>query len=87
MAAGFFIEDEVDVVVLSLGCNVNPIIPSSDAELKVNQWGIMQVDDDSLMTNKTAVFAGGDVITGGSTVINAMGQGKKAAKGIHAFLS
>ncbi len=81
----FFVED-CDTVVMSLGCSVNPIIPSTDAEVRTNKWGVIVVDSETCQTSKKGVFAAGDAITGGSTVILAMGQAKKAAAGIHKYL-
>ncbi|HRI78713.1 MAG TPA: NADPH-dependent glutamate synthase [Cyclobacteriaceae bacterium] len=81
----FFVED-CDTVVMSLGCSVNPIIPSTDAKVQTNKWGVIVVNADTCETSKPGVFAAGDAITGGSTVIQAMGQAKKAAAGIDAFL-
>ncbi len=83
---GEFFVDEVDTIVFSLGCNVNPIIPSTDGDLRVNKWGIVMVDEETCQTGKPGVFAGGDAITGGSTVILAMGQAKNAAKAIDKYL-
>jgi len=54
--------------------------------LKTNRWGGILVDD-ALSTNIEGVFAGGDAISGGATVIQALGEGRKAAKSIHAYLS
>lgn len=81
----FFIED-CDTVVMSLGCSVNPIIPSTDTDIHTNKWGVIVVDPVTCQTSKKGVFAAGDAITGGSTVILAMGQAKKAAAGIHEYL-
>lgn len=81
----FFIED-CDTVVMSLGCSVNPIIPSTDASIRINKWGVILVDEKTCQTSKPGVFAAGDAITGGSTVIQAMGQAKKAAAGMDAYL-
>ncbi len=81
----FFVED-CDTVVMALGCSVNPIIPSTDAEISTNKWGVIVVDKETCQTSKKGVFAAGDAITGGSTVILAMGQAKKAASGIHQYL-
>ncbi|HNV28158.1 MAG TPA: NADPH-dependent glutamate synthase [Cyclobacteriaceae bacterium] len=81
----FFVED-CDTVVMALGCSVNPIIPSTDAEIRTNKWGVILVDNNTCETSKKGVFAAGDAITGGSTVIQAMGQAKKAAAGIHQYL-
>lgn len=81
----FFVED-CDTVVMSLGCSVNPIIPSTDNEIRTNKWGVITVDSNTCETSKKGVFAAGDAITGGSTVILAMGQAKKAAAAIHEYL-
>ncbi len=82
----YFIED-CDTVIMSLGCAVNPIIPSTNKDVRVNKWGIIMVDEETCQTSKPGVFAGGDAITGGSTVILAMGQAKLAAASIHSYIS
>ncbi|VAX22830.1 NADH-dependent reduced ferredoxin:NADP+ oxidoreductase subunit B, partial [hydrothermal vent metagenome] len=51
-----------------------------------NKWGIMMVDPVTYHTSKPGVFAGGDTVTGGSTVILAMGQAKTAAKYVHEYV-
>jgi glutamate synthase (NADPH/NADH) small chain len=86
MPTGEFFVEECDTVVMALGCSVNPIIPSTDAEIRTNKWGVILVDKTTCETSKKGVFAAGDAITGGSTVIQAMGQAKKAAAAIHEFL-
>ncbi len=86
MPTGKFFTEDCDTVVMSLGCSVNPIIPSTDAAIRTNKWGVILVDDSTCQTSKKGVFAGGDAITGGSTVILAMGQAKKAAAAIDKFL-
>ena len=86
VGTGKFFTDDIDTIVFSLGCDVNPVIPSTDSELNVNKWGIMMVDEKTYQTSKQGVFAGGDAVTGGSTVILAMGQAKTAALGIDKFL-
>ncbi|MCL5270167.1 MAG: NADPH-dependent glutamate synthase [bacterium] len=68
-----------ETVVSALGFGVNPLLASTTPELKVDKWGIIQVDD-SRQTSMPRVYAGGDAITGGATVILAMGQGKRAAE-------
>jgi glutamate synthase (NADPH) small chain len=78
--------DEVDTVVMSLGCNVNPILSQSADDVFTNKWGIVMVDKETCHTSKAGVFAAGDSITGGSTVILAMGQAKKAAARMHEYL-
>jgi glutamate synthase (NADPH/NADH) small chain len=86
VGTGEYFEDECDTLIFSLGCNVNPIIPSTDDEIRINKWGIVMVDDKSYQTSKKGVFAGGDSVTGGSTVILAMGQAKKAAESMDRYL-
>ena len=86
VATGEFFIDECDTVVMSLGCSVNPILPATDREIKINDWGVITVDGETCETSKKGVFAGGDAITGGSTVILAMGQAKIAAASIHTYL-
>ncbi|MBI5178937.1 MAG: NADPH-dependent glutamate synthase [Nitrospinae bacterium] len=86
VGTGEFVVDDVDTIVFSLGCDVNPIIPSTDKEVRINKWGIVMVDQKTCQTSKPGVFAGGDAITGGSTVILAMGQAKNAAVGIDRYL-
>jgi glutamate synthase (NADPH/NADH) small chain len=55
--------------------------------LKTNKRGYIEAAEDTLKTSKTGVFAAGDIVTGGATVILAMGAGRKAAGAIHAYLS
>lgn len=76
---------EADVVILALGLNPNPILPSLTKGLETDNHGYLVIDD-KFMTKLNGVFAGGD-IAGGSTVIEAMGMGKQAAKNIHIFLN
>lgn len=83
---GKFFTEYCDTVVMSLGCSVNPIIPSTDAAVRTNKWGVIIVDEETCQTSKPGVFAAGDAITGGATVILAMGQAKKAAEGIDRYL-
>lgn len=76
---------ETDLVVLALGLNPNPILPSLTKGLQTDKKGHLIVDD-KFMTTRKGIFAGGD-IAGGSTVIQAMGMGKQAAKNIHNYLN
>ncbi|MEW5700732.1 MAG: NADPH-dependent glutamate synthase [Candidatus Zixiibacteriota bacterium] len=77
---------DVDTVVLALGFGVNPLIASVTPDIKTDKKGIVQVEAATGMTSKSGVFAAGDVITGGATVILAMGQAKVAAIGLHNWL-
>lgn len=77
---------EVDLVINAIGTSPNPLIPQTVKELKVNKWGAIVVDEKTKMTNLPGVFAGGDIVRGGSTVILAMGDAKVAAENIHKYL-
>ncbi len=77
-------EIETDQVVFAIGTNANPIIGQT-SNLKLNKWGYIETDD-NLMTSMAGVFAGGDIVTGAATVIEAMGAGRKAARGMKAYL-
>ena len=76
---------DVDTVVMSIGTSPNPLIKSTTEGLEVNRWGGIVVNEDGL-TSRTAVYAGGDAVTGAATVISAMGAGKIAAKAIDEYL-
>ena len=86
IGTGEFFVDEIDTAVFSLGCDVNPTIADADGNIFTNKWGVIMVDKKTCHTSKKGVFAGGDSITGGSTVILAMGQAKTAAKCMHEYL-
>ena len=77
---------DVDTVIMSIGTSPNPLIKSTTAGLEVNRHGGIVVNEDGL-TSRTAVYAGGDAVTGAATVISAMGAGKTAARAIDEFLS
>lgn len=76
----------VDAVVVAIGNGSNPIISTTTPELVVNKWGNIIVDEANMKTNMKGVFAGGDIVTGGATVILAMGAGRTAAKAINDYL-
>ncbi len=76
----------VDVVVVAIGNSPNPLIPNTTPDIETTRWGTIQTDPDTGKTSRKGVFAGGDVATGAATVIQAMGAGKIAAKGIQAYL-
>ncbi len=79
-------EIDVDTVIVSVGVSPNPIIPRSIPELKMTDWGTIVVDKDTMQTSIPELFAGGDIVRGGATVILAMGDGRKAAAGIHEYI-
>ena len=78
-------ELEVDCVIMSLGTSPNPLIRSTTPGLETNRKGCLIVNE-SEMTTREGVFAGGDAVTGAATVILAMGAGKKGAAAIDAYL-
>ena len=77
-------EIATDQVVFAIGTNANPIIGQT-SKLKLNKWGYIETDE-RLMTSMAGVFAGGDIVTGAATVIEAMGAGRRAAAGMKSYL-
>lgn len=77
---------DVDTVIMSLGTSPNPLISSTTKGLEINKWKCI-IADESGLTTKEGVYAGGDAVTGAATVILAMGAGKKAAESIDEYLS
>lgn len=80
-------ELELDTVIMSLGTSPNPLISSTTKGLEVNKRRCIVAEEETGKTTKEGVYAGGDAVTGAATVILAMEAGKKAAKGIHEYLS
>jgi len=80
-------EIEADTAVIAIGNQPHPLIPQTTADLEVNRWGNIVADPTTGRTSKPGVFAGGDIVTGAATVIEAMGAGKRAAAAIDAYLS
>jgi glutamate synthase (NADPH/NADH) small chain len=76
---------DVDSVVIAVGVSPNPIIQQSMPELEVTKWNTIKVDE-NMMTSIPGLFAGGDIVRGGATVILAMGDGRDAAKGMHNYI-
>ena len=77
---------DCDMVIMSLGTYPNPLIKDTTAGLDTNSHGCIIAKEENGQTSKTAVYAGGDAVTGAATVILAMGAGKAAAKGIDDYL-
>ena len=77
-------EFETDVVVFAIGTNANPVIGQT-SKLALDRRGYIATDE-NLATSIAGVFAGGDIVTGAATVIQAMGAGRKAAHGMKAYL-
>ena len=78
---------EVDLVIVAIGNSSNPLIGQTTPELEVGKWGNVEVDWDTMATNMEGVYAGGDIIRGGATVILAMGDARIAAAEMHKYLS
>jgi glutamate synthase (NADPH/NADH) small chain len=76
---------DCDLVIEAIGTKANPMVTSTTPDLKVNKWGYIETDE-SGMTSKPGVFAGGDIVRGAATVILAMGDGKRTAKAIDDYL-
>ena len=73
---------DADVVVVAVGVSPNPIVPNSVKGLEISRKGTIVVNDETMQSNLSEFFAGGDVVRGGATVILAMGDGRRAAKHI-----
>jgi glutamate synthase (NADPH/NADH) small chain len=84
--AGSEFELDVEVVVFAVGQGANPLIKDTTPDLHVNRWGNVVADPGTGATEKKGVFAGGDIVTGGATVISAMGAGRRAAQAIDEYL-
>ncbi len=78
---------EVDTVIMSLGTSPNPLIASTTKGLNTDRHKCIIADEETGLTSREGVFAGGDAVTGAATVILAMGAGKAAAAGINKYLS
>ncbi|MDF2925018.1 MAG: Glutamate synthase small chain [Paenibacillaceae bacterium] len=74
---------ELDTVIVAIGQGPNPLIRQTTPGLSTHRWGGIVVEESTMETSKSRVYAGGDVVTGAATVILAMGAGKKAAAAIH----
>jgi glutamate synthase (NADPH/NADH) small chain len=77
---------DVDTVIMSLGTSPNPLISSTTQGLEINKRRCIVAEEETGLTTKAGVYAGGDAVTGAATVILAMGAGKKAAKAIDEYL-
>lgn len=76
----------IDIAVVAIGNGSNPLIMQTTPEIEANKWGNIIVNNETMETSKKGVFAGGDIVTGGATVILALGAGRTAAKAIHEYI-
>lgn len=77
----------LSVAIIAIGTTANPIVQSTTPGLNTTKKGYIQADETTQRTSRKGVFAGGDIVTGGATVILAMGAGRRAAVGIHEYLT
>ncbi len=77
---------DVDCVIMALGTSPNPLIKDTTKGLETQKWGGIVADEETALTSREGVYAGGDAVTGAATVILAMGAGKKAAQAIDEYL-
>jgi glutamate synthase (NADPH/NADH) small chain len=84
--AGSEYEIDIDMAIVSIGVSPNPLIPQSIPNLETTCWGTIVVNENTMQTSVPELFAGGDIVRGGATVILAMGDGRKAAVGIHEYI-
>lgn len=74
---------DIDMAIVAIGVSPNPIIPEAVEGLRTTSWGTIEVGADDMQSSVPFIFAGGDIVRGGATVILAMGDGKKAAASMH----
>ncbi|MGA9640325.1 MAG: NADPH-dependent glutamate synthase [Terriglobales bacterium] len=77
----------LSVAIMAIGTTANPIIRTTTPGLATTKKGYIQADDTTQKTSRKGVFAGGDIVTGGATVILAMGAGRRAASAMHDYLT
>ena len=77
---------EVDQVIIAVGVSPNPLVPNSIKGLELGRKNTIVVNE-NMQSNRPEIYAGGDIVRGGATVILAMGDGRKAAAGMHHQLS
>lgn len=77
---------EVDEVIVSVGVSPNPLISQSVPELETTKWGTLVVNQETMQSSIPIIFAGGDIVRGGATVILAMGDGRRAAKAMDEWI-
>jgi glutamate synthase (NADPH/NADH) small chain len=75
----------VDLVIMAIGTQANPVFTKVTPGLKLNEWGYIEVND-KMQSSLPYLFAGGDIVTGSATVISAMAAGRKAAASMHEYL-
>jgi glutamate synthase (NADPH/NADH) small chain len=87
VVAGSEFQIDADILIVAVGNLINPLIPQSSPDIEVSRCGNIVVEPATEKTSKKGVFAGGDIVRGGATVILAMGDGRRAANNIHEYLT
>ena len=77
---------EIDQAIVAVGVSPNPIVPTSISGLELGRKNTIVVSE-GMQTNIPTIFAGGDIVRGGATVILAMGDGRRAAQSMHEYLN
>ncbi len=77
---------DVDTVIMALGTRPNPMVFTDTGGLERTRWGTVVADEATGRTTREGVWAGGDIVTGAATVIEAMGAGRQAASSMKAYL-
>ena len=77
----------MDIVIMAIGTGANPLLSSTTKDLPVDRRGYIVIESETGRTSKEGVWAGGDIVTGSATVIEAMGAGRRAARSIHEYIS
>ncbi len=78
---------DADTIVVAIGNHPHPLVPQTTPGLEITKWGNIVADRETGQTPRPALFAGGDIVTGAATVIEAMGAGRRAARAIGEYLS
>jgi glutamate synthase (NADPH/NADH) small chain len=83
---GEVFEIPCDTVIVAVGSRAHPLVPDTTPDLEMSRRGYVAIDETGA-TSREGVFAGGDIVTGSATVIEAMGAGRRAAESIHRYLT
>ena len=78
---------DVDEVIVAVGVSPNPLVPKAFEGLEISRWGTIIVNEETMRSALDNVYAGGDIVRGGATVILAMGDGRRAAAAMDKQLS
>ncbi|MGW8323774.1 MAG: FAD-dependent oxidoreductase, partial [Thermodesulfobacteriota bacterium] len=80
-------EIRIDTAIVAIGNRSNPLVPSTTSGLDLNRWGNIVADPETGRTSRERIWAGGDIVTGAATVIQAMGAGRRSALDMLAYFN